>query len=750
MNFYFCEACGKRVTEKDIEAGSARDKQLKGVYCTTCSSGVLTMEALPLTDAQARSILGKPEAPKRKSSNAKTSKAGLKTRRSRSATAIDAPPAHRPEADPSIQGESTRSTRTSAVFWSAAAATAVALAVLVATRGNGTPEKLASPALPDVALKSHPGGSTPAPMPPKAAWNSGNLAQVPAPREIREESKDPRALKAFEKMILFEGLAEGDREEKIRRLEEFLSGHVGTRAASQARDVLVQLKRSPALPTATLVLDAPWPPLGPAPALVSPALPVPDPPLSDPLQAARTAFAVYCDEFWVLLRKGDRKAIIERLERAERDPALASLKAELSSDRKILTWLDDLDAAIPKGVEKLKDAETFELRRLRGDSFQVGRSALFQVTDFKAGKLDLTTKGATLPVALSDLDPETLVRLGELGLGESGPEGVRRAFGRMLEMGRKDAVSESAVRKALEKARVKGAPEEDVAYLLSRLVAAQGGAKEAFVEELLVCFEKAFAAQSWAEAERIGVSLLADHGTSAAVRKRKDLQDQVARSARKGAPFRDYLLTLQQGQPVPEAGVEKYAGTRDAELYGHENEKDLWIGPQQMFEGGNGNGIGGVRHFLIGFVLFENEGGVLHDSTQILEAKFHLYKSNAEAPFVELRRIRKSWNHLEATWISASKGVRWDTPAGDVAEKVSASVQAQGGAEWLVFDLTESLMESQKERKNFGWKISCVVKAGAPWGNSVFFTGSYNEKDPSLRPKLVLKVRCPRLSGDKK
>jgi uncharacterized CHY-type Zn-finger protein len=47
MKFYFCEACGKRLTEHDIEQGAARDKQLKGVFCTECAVGVTIMETLP-------------------------------------------------------------------------------------------------------------------------------------------------------------------------------------------------------------------------------------------------------------------------------------------------------------------------------------------------------------------------------------------------------------------------------------------------------------------------------------------------------------------------------------------------------------------------------------------------------------------------------------------------------------------------------------------------------------------------------
>lgn len=44
MEFYFCEVCGKRLTEEDLNSGEARNKQVKGIYCKDCSDGVRTLE----------------------------------------------------------------------------------------------------------------------------------------------------------------------------------------------------------------------------------------------------------------------------------------------------------------------------------------------------------------------------------------------------------------------------------------------------------------------------------------------------------------------------------------------------------------------------------------------------------------------------------------------------------------------------------------------------------------------------------
>ena len=59
MKFYFCEKCGTRLTDADIERGKARDKKLKGVFCQSCAEGVLTLETAPVTEGDARKLLAR-------------------------------------------------------------------------------------------------------------------------------------------------------------------------------------------------------------------------------------------------------------------------------------------------------------------------------------------------------------------------------------------------------------------------------------------------------------------------------------------------------------------------------------------------------------------------------------------------------------------------------------------------------------------------------------------------------------------
>ncbi len=52
--FYFCETCGKRITDKQILEGLGRDKKLKGIFCKTCAVGVTTQEFDAISEVELR------------------------------------------------------------------------------------------------------------------------------------------------------------------------------------------------------------------------------------------------------------------------------------------------------------------------------------------------------------------------------------------------------------------------------------------------------------------------------------------------------------------------------------------------------------------------------------------------------------------------------------------------------------------------------------------------------------------------
>ena len=62
MNFFFCEECGKRVTDDDINAGRAFDRKFSGVFCAECATNVSVREDLRLPGMDDR----KPAMPAKK------------------------------------------------------------------------------------------------------------------------------------------------------------------------------------------------------------------------------------------------------------------------------------------------------------------------------------------------------------------------------------------------------------------------------------------------------------------------------------------------------------------------------------------------------------------------------------------------------------------------------------------------------------------------------------------------------------
>lgn len=63
MRLFFCKKCGKRLDDRDLESGTARDKKLKGVFCTECSVGVHTMEMQTITMEDLRRISSEEHPP---------------------------------------------------------------------------------------------------------------------------------------------------------------------------------------------------------------------------------------------------------------------------------------------------------------------------------------------------------------------------------------------------------------------------------------------------------------------------------------------------------------------------------------------------------------------------------------------------------------------------------------------------------------------------------------------------------------
>jgi hypothetical protein len=58
MNFYFCESCGKRVSDKELGVGGAARNIARGeTLCPDCTSNTTTMETEAIRHLPARFVL---------------------------------------------------------------------------------------------------------------------------------------------------------------------------------------------------------------------------------------------------------------------------------------------------------------------------------------------------------------------------------------------------------------------------------------------------------------------------------------------------------------------------------------------------------------------------------------------------------------------------------------------------------------------------------------------------------------------
>lgn len=165
MNFYFCEKCGKRITDVDIDKGLGRNKKLKGVYCTDCSVGVMTMDSLPmLTDADARKVLAEAEA-----QSAEPARTRVAAR-------------HRDEGTKSGRRDAETPAQNKAAVYGGLAVAAIAV-VMFLVLGRGTPPIVAQPKPQPATVRNTPPQSAQPAVVPQPV-----VAKAAPPEAIRPEA----------------------------------------------------------------------------------------------------------------------------------------------------------------------------------------------------------------------------------------------------------------------------------------------------------------------------------------------------------------------------------------------------------------------------------------------------------------------------------------------------------------------------------------------------------------------------------
>ena len=290
--FYFCEKCGKRITDKEIELGLGRDKKLKGVYCKQCAVGVMTIDFAAVKVAPHKTPAHLPKAQSTQTPPASVAKKGsafglapaAPTSGAKKGSAFGIPAATpasstkkgsafniaaasrlstQPHDKPSerILAHGNRTARRGerqgvpAVAITLAVVAVLLVIVLVFTSGdNGTRSAQTRP-----TNKSGEQAVSPLPEPaPIAPKPRDSLISKPLPEKPQPpppvaapQNPDPEILaKAdFDKLVKFEGLGDDDTAGQIAAVETFLKKHGESTFAEAARVLMRTLKKSlPAQP----------------------------------------------------------------------------------------------------------------------------------------------------------------------------------------------------------------------------------------------------------------------------------------------------------------------------------------------------------------------------------------------------------------------------------------------------------------------------------------------------------------------
>lgn len=267
MKFFFCETCGKRITDEQLLAGLARDKKLKGVYCGECARSVMTMEFDALTDQQARVIVGETSAPAR----------ATKSRRSGLHAAAPKPVDETVGSSPAVKAAPKSILPIALISGAAFILGGAAFAALLSLNGKPPQSKedakIAAPAISATTAGALP-PRFPADTPvvsPKQIVIPAMPAVVPPPRTQDQapvvRDTESAAQVAFDKATRFEGLEKNDAAGRIKRLEEFLASYPDTIVSARARIQIADLKN--------VLAPKPPPPLPPPPLPAAPAVSAP-------------------------------------------------------------------------------------------------------------------------------------------------------------------------------------------------------------------------------------------------------------------------------------------------------------------------------------------------------------------------------------------------------------------------------------------------------------------------------------------
>ncbi len=187
-------------------------------------------------------------------------------------------------------------------------------------------------------------------------------------------------------------------------------------------------------------------------------------------------------------------------------------------------------------------------------------------------------------------------------------------------------------------------------------------------------------------------------------------------------------LTLQQGR-------DGYMGARDTYLSSYHPSAAL--GGQNKLQEKSGR-----YTILLGFAIFQSEGGPVPDGAQIDSATLSLYKYTSYSHQYSLHALQAPWDELSTTWQERLPGTPWASPGAqqagsDYATPGSAPGTAEWSPGWFSMDLTDNVDALSQGQANHGWLL-------VPLGGNNNTKRMYSREstvDQSLRPKLDIVYR---------
>lgn len=477
VKLYFCGSCGKRLSEHDVKAGAARDKKLKGVYCKECAIAVTTMETLPMSNQEAERLVK------------------------------EEPPA-RPEAEPYLaQRAASRSSRRSASLPQQGPGNARMIVSVLAGVGlfavgiglflsfSGTSEKESRPGKSTKSSKKNASSGKPQPEPapsgsadplplPKnvtTASETDTTAPTPPPSEVTKKTAPApptvlvpanivARLKNKDRIeVTWQGKWRESSSLEVECRETAIAAggssqdkvpwkKVATVASGESRfedaEVRAGFKYSYRMRAVEGERQSAYSALA--------ECEVPE----DPLEKAVAAYADFEKAFVPLLRNRERRDAEELVRKAEADARLKPLKSHVAIARKAVGWLDELEASVVRGAERLKKMDKFELVMAGGRKMSVGRKGDFQVTGVTGKGLQVSSKGMTMPIALDRLDASTRRRLAEMGLNDDLNSLRLRAFREILTLSEgKGELTADTPRATLKRAAAAGLGDPERQFL---------------------------------------------------------------------------------------------------------------------------------------------------------------------------------------------------------------------------------------------------------------------------------------------